>query len=344
MHHKPLEGQLLSTPSLPLPKPDQWHKLPTWVQTQPEALQHLEVPPGTTSKLGAQQPVVVASSPLSMQPEALQLLDARQSTIQQPGRPRSQTTVAPFTISVNQLSETAHRHKGPERFVKGPSSHSSSLKPSQELPSQQNLESLVDAFPEPPTVIKKEHDSLEYSQSQMPVDMTDIDPLIEQEFPLEQSDVLPQDKTNQQEIVDQFSGGGSEEIGRIHTELSKEMLQHRLWQQAGGLPSGGNVGQTFHDDTQQELFTDLGSVLTTCNASSSRERLTSEDLSPERTLTTNFVSEMQSELAQIVTLMQVVLCSHANYSPPFCFISCSSPHASSPLPLPFLSPSILLLQ
>ena len=128
LHHKPLEGQLLSTPSLPLPKPDQWHKLPTWVQTQPEALQHLEVPPGTTSKLGAQQPVVVASSPLSMQPEALQLLDARQSTIQQPGRPRSQTTVAPFTISVNQLSETAHRHKGVERFVKGPSSHSSSLK------------------------------------------------------------------------------------------------------------------------------------------------------------------------------------------------------------------------
>lgn len=312
------------------------------MQTQPEALQHLQVPPGTTAKLGAQQPEVVAGSPLSTQPEALQLLEARQSTIQQPGHPRSQTTVAPFTSSVNQLSETAHRHKGVEYFIsEGPSSHSSSLKPSQELSSQQNLESLQeqDAFPEPLTVIKKEHDSLhseEYSQSRVPLDVADIDPLIEQEFHLERSDMSPHDETNRQEMVDKSSGGGSEENGRIHPETSKDMLQHRLWQQAGGLPSGGNVGQTFYDDTQEDMFTDLGSVLTTCDASSSKERQTSEHLSPERALTTDFVSEMQSELAQIVTLMQVVLCSHANYSPPFCFFSCLSP-------LPFLYPSFLLL-
>ena len=240
-----------------------------------------------------------------MQPEALQLLDIGQPTIQQPGHP--QTTVAPFVINVSQPSATAHRHKGIEDFViEGPSSCSLSLKPSQELSSQQSLESLLEqeAFPESLTVIKKEqsnHDSEDYSRPRMPLE---VEPLIERKFHLEQSEVSPQDETNQQEIVDQSCGGRSEGIGRTHTELSKEML---LWQQAGMLTSGGKVGRAVHGDTQ-ETFTDLGSALTT---SSSKERETSEHHSPERTLATKFFSEMQSELAHIVTLMQVVLCLHA---------------------------------
>ena len=292
---------------MPLSPPElaQWHTLPTWVHTQPEALQHLEGPPGRGSKLGAQQTAVVPSSPLNMQPEALQLLDIGQPTIQQSGHP--QTTVAPFAFNVSQHSTTAHRHKRIEDFViEGPSSRSLSLKPSQELSSQQNLESLLEqeAFPESLTVIKKEqsnHDSEDYSRPRMPLE---VEPLIERKFHLEQSEVSPQDETNQQEIVEQSNGGGSEGIGRTCTELSKEML---LWQQAGMLTSGGKVGQAVHGDTQ-EMFTDLGSALTT---SSSKERERSEHHSPERTLATKFFSEMQSELAHIVTLMQVVLCLHA---------------------------------
>ena len=347
LHHKLLEGQLPSTPLSP-PELVQWHALPTWVQTQPESLQHLEEPPGRASNLLAQQTAVVPSSPLSMQPEALQLLDIGQPTIQQPGHPRSQTTVAPFVINVSQPSATAHRHKGIKDFViEGPASCSLSLKPSQELSSQQSLESLLEqeAFPESLTVIKKEHDSEEYSQPRMPLE---VEPLIQQEFHLEQSELSPQVGTNQQEIVDQSSGGGSEGIGRTHTELSKEML---LWQQAGMLTSGGNVGRAVHGDTQ-EMFTDLGSVLTTCDTSSSKERQTSGHHSPERTLATKFFSEMQSELAHIVTLMQVVLCLHANCSPPFAilyplFSSFSSSTPSPSLLLPFFLlpplPSFFLL-
>lgn len=347
LHHKLLEGQLPSTPLSP-PELVQWHALPTWVQTQPESLQHLEEPPGRASNLLAQQTAVVPSSPLSMQPVALQLLDIGQPTIQQPGHPRSQTTVAPFVINVSQPSATAHRHKGIKDFViEGPASCSLSLKPSQELSSQQSLESLLEqeAFPESLTVIKKEHDSEEYSQPRMPLE---VEPLIQQEFHLEQSELSPQDETNQQEIVDQSSGSGSEGIGRTHTELSKEML---LWQQAGMLTSGGKVEQAVHGDTQ-EMFTDLGSVLTACNTSSSKERQTSGHHSPERTLTTKFFSEMQSELAHIVTLMQVVLCLHANCSPPFAilyplFSSFSSSTPSPSLLLPFFLlpplPSFFLL-